>query len=430
MDILEAREQRSIHITKLMTEFEFKTIAILKLNVVGKDKNPKFMKFICLLFDKFMKREFKDKIILSRKNGSFDGDYIYYVIDEEGSIVKERTIIIEDKNPLGRLVDIDIYHKKSISRQDLSCEMRKCLVCDNFAHICSRSQTHSKEEINEKVKELIEEHLTDLIHSRVMKSIHTELDMYPKFGLVSNRDSGVHDDMNIEHFIKSTFAIKKYIKQFILYGIRNEDDPLKLQKIGEKAEKAMFKATNNINTQKGLIFALGVFLPAFSKAIVNNEDVGFVQNEISAITKVITKDYYKELENKENLTHGDIIYQQHKIRGIRGEALKGFDIIFEINRYENISKYNRPYEYFIELMSKLDDTTIIYRNDLPTLRQVQKEMTELISQGGFTENTLRYKQLSDQYISQGISPGGSSDLLVLKLIYERLNYLICTTCIK
>jgi holo-ACP synthase CitX len=426
MNILEAREERSKHIESLMEEHKYKSIVILKLNVVGTDKNPPFMRFICLLFDNFIKKEFKHKIITSKKNSSDDGDYVYYVIDEEGSLVKERTMSIEDNNYLGRLVDIDVYYQKSISRSDMKCDMRKCIICDNYAHICVRNQTHSKKEIFDKVHQLINEHLPELIMQEVMRSIYEELEMYPKFGLVTNRDSGVHQDMDYELFIKSTFAIKPYIKEYIEYGLGDIDNPLLLKEIGLKAEQAMFDATNNINTQKGLIFALGIFLPAMTKTIITNNDCEFFRNRIKYLSNTIIGNYYETLDQN-NLTHGDEIYLKHGIKGIRGETLNGFPLIFEI---PHIDSFYDSYEYFIRIMAKLDDTTIIHRTDLETLNLVKKEMQNLINIGGYIENKDTYNLISEKYKQNNISPGGSSDILVLKLIFEKLRYLLCITCIE
>ena len=124
--ILLAREQRSEHIEQLMNSYKDMTLAVLKLNVAGAEKNPVYMKFICLLFHKHIQEEFHSKIITFEKVSSLDGDYIYYIINEKGNIVKERTIYIEDHNYFGRLVDIDVFSDKGISRSDLQCEMRKC----------------------------------------------------------------------------------------------------------------------------------------------------------------------------------------------------------------------------------------------------------------------------------------------------------------
>lgn len=423
-NILDAREARSKHIQVLMDENKYKTIAVLKLNVVGENKNPVKMRFMCFYFNHLMKETFQEKLIESRIIQSQDGNYIYYVINEDGNIVKERTISIEDENYLGRLVDIDVYNQTSITRSDMSCEMRKCLVCDNYAHICARTKAHTEKELFTVIDDLIETHLTDLILNEVMMQIYEELEMFPKFGLVSHKDTGCHDDMNYELFIKSTFTLKPFIRQYILYGIKGLDNPLELQLIGQKAEYEMFAVTGGINTQKGLIFALGIFLPAITKAVLNNRSKDYLQQEIIRISQVIVGNYYDNIKGNSVHSHGDNIYIHHGLKGIRGEALKGFDIIFNVNSFDNIESGVRPYEYLVQIMSSLDDTTIIHKTNIATLKRVQEEMKSVIDNGGYSKNISKVNELSDLYKSQSISPGGSSDLLVLKMIFENLKYLL------
>ena len=425
MDILQAREIRGKHVSELMELHKYKTIAILKLNVVGKNKNPINMRFICLFFDNLIHQEFQGKIIESMKVRSDDGDYIYYVINEEGNLVKQRTIFIEDEHYLGRLIDIDIYNETSISRSDMSCEMRKCLICDNYAHICSRNQTHSQKDINRVVSELIENHLTDIILNEVMHTIYEELELYPKFGLVSQVDNGCHKDMDFELFVRSSFVLKPYLREYIQYGIEKFDNPIELQKIGIRAENGMFKATSNVNTQKGLIFALGLFLPALTKAIINNRDTDYIIQEIQRSASSIIGDYYRNVEFKENKSHGDMIYLDYGVKGIRGEALKGFKKVFDIPSFRNVGYEYRNHEYLVHIMAYLTDTTIVHKKGFKTLKRVQSDMDDIIKAGGYAKNNIRVKQLSDQYKDEGISPGGASDLLVVKMVYEKLRYLLC-----
>ena len=420
--ILLAREHRSEHIKQLIDNYPSRSIAVLKLNVVGENKNPSYMKFICLLFNQYMYEEFAYKIEKSEKVSSVDGDYIYYIIHEKGNIVKERTMYIEDHHYLGRLIDIDVYHEKSISRADLKCEMRTCLICDNYAHICSRNKTHSSEVIQAKVRSIIKENLVPMVLNEVIAQIYYELEMHPRFGLVGKMNPGAHDDMDFELFMKSTYSIKPFLKEFVEMGL-GEIDPLQLQKIGQKAEQAMYKATSGVNTQKGLIFALGIFLPAFVNSIVENQDEAYLIEKIKVIAIEIIGDYYDHLQNKEDPSHGDRIFLLHGIKGIRGEALNGFKLVFD--EVENADGSIRdPYEYLLHFMSQLDDTTIIHRKGLNGLRKVQKETNLLVENGGYKQNKLYYETLSDRYKQTGISPGGSSDLLVMKLIYENLKYLL------
>lgn len=429
-EVLDAREKRANHIIELMKEYRDKTIVIIKTNVPGGNKNPRNMVFICSYFIETIKSTFDSKILEYKKIHSLDGDYSYFVIDEEGNIVKEKTIMIEESTSLGRLIDIDVFNKNLITRSDLNIKFRTCLICEKPAYECSRSKAHSKQEIANRIQTIIEEFLTDFILNKTISSIYNELDLYPKYGLVSRKNSGCHTDMDASTFIKSIEAIKPFVKEYIVYGIHGLNDPYKLKNIGEKAEKAMFQTTSGINTHKGLIFALGVFLPAITKAIIRNENLNFIIKEISNTSEIIIGDYYKNLLEKENKTHGDIIYLKHKLKGLRGQALNGFRIIFTMPSYKNIPVIYRYHEYLIHIMSVLDDTTIIHKTNIETLKEVKSTFKDVLQKGGYSFNKELIKDISDSYIKRNISPGGSADLLVLKIIFEDLNHLIKTANIE
>jgi holo-ACP synthase len=58
--------------------------------------------------------------------------------------VKRATIALEDRNPLGRLWDLDVVTPDgAVSRRDLNFGPRRCFVCDRAAHECARSRAHS-----------------------------------------------------------------------------------------------------------------------------------------------------------------------------------------------------------------------------------------------------------------------------------------------
>ncbi len=419
--ILEAREKRAKHIEELIKKFKNNTIVIFKLNVPGENKNLVKLKFIYKIYDQLIQKEFNNLIINKGKTKSDDGDYLYYIINERGNIVKEKTIFMEDNNRLGKLIDIDVYDKVVISRTDLSYEMRKCLICNNYAHICVRTKAHTQKELFIKIDEIIINYLTNYILDKTINAIYSELKVYPKFGLVSIQSNGIHSDMTYQTFIDSTNIITPYLKEFILYGLNELDDPLILKQIGEKAEEAMFKETNSINTQKGLIFILGIFLPVISKSIKNNLGQKSIEKEIIKVSKTIIGNYYSNLTKKSSTSHGDLIYLKYNIKGIRGEVLNGLKIIFDVPSYKG-SFANL--EYLIYIMSLLDDTTIIHRTNLETLNNVKKTMKHIVKIGGYTNNKELVNNLSDEYIKLNISPGGAADILVVKILYEDLKELL------
>lgn len=422
--ILKAREVRAKHIKELMDAYPNQTVIILKTNVVGENKNPLHLKFMCSFFTDIIFDTFQDKIITSGNQQSDDGNYCYFVVDEIGAMVKIRTIEIEEASPLGRLIDIDVYHKKSITRQDLSCEMRKCLICDNYAHLCARAKKHTEKELHDKMQQIIHNFLVDYITNITIKAIYSELELYPKYGLVSHKDSGCHTDMNYETFVKSTFAIKKYISLYIKEGFKEDMDPLDLQKIGLRAEKKMFQATNGVNTHKGLIFLLGIFLPAVAKTITKNESKSYLKQLIKDISNTIVGDYYLNIQNKIEKSNSDIIFLETGLKGIRQEALEGLDLLFKVPEYKDFNQSITHHNYLIHLMSELDDTTIVHKTNPETLNRVKQDMKEVLNSGGYERNKERIQALSDEYKTLNISPGGSADMLVIKIIYEELKKLI------
>lgn len=416
--ILKARELRAKMIEEWTINNKNSSILVLKLNVVGDVKNIKRMQFILAFFHHQLIKIFSHHISQYQFVASLDGDYYIYAINEKGRLIKERTIVLEDHNMLGRLVDLDVYDHGAISRTDLSCDLRTCLICEEYAHICARSKRHTKKEIFDKMNQIIDEFLINHLSTETIKAIYQELDLYPKFGLVSSHDSGCHTDMNYETFIKSVFALKPFIKEYIQVGLDDEYNPLKLQEIGTRAEEKMFEATGGTNTHKGLVFLLGVFLNAMVNTVLANEGKTYLQEQIKKITNDIVGDYYEHVEEKPVKTHGDNIYLNYGLKGIRGEALKGLPLIFDISSFEEIYGVCRLHEYLIRLMAELDDTTILHKTNYQTLIEVQKDMKSIVRSGGYCLNNETMVRLSDEYKARNISPGGSADLLIIKLIYE------------
>ena len=67
--------------------------------------------------------------------------------------LKDIFIKIENENKLGRLFDIDVIDAKGkkLSRENF----RKCLICDKQAQECARSRTHTVQEMQKAIEELL-----------------------------------------------------------------------------------------------------------------------------------------------------------------------------------------------------------------------------------------------------------------------------------
>ncbi len=103
------------------------------------------------------------------------------------------------------------------------------------------------------------------LSSLALQSILYEISLTPKPGLVDKFSNGAHSDMNYSTFINSTAAISGYFNDLVQAGFAfTENDMTKalpvIRNIGLRMEKSMFLKHKQVNTQKGIIFLMGLSL--------------------------------------------------------------------------------------------------------------------------------------------------------------------------
>ena len=84
----------------------------------------------------------------------------YFLVEGERTDVKRACCRIEDEDPMGRLMDIDVIEPVDgtvapLSRERLGMTPRHCLLCDKPARECMRAHTHSPAEIFKKIDEIV-----------------------------------------------------------------------------------------------------------------------------------------------------------------------------------------------------------------------------------------------------------------------------------
>jgi holo-ACP synthase/triphosphoribosyl-dephospho-CoA synthase len=224
--------------------------------------------------------------------------------------------------------------------------------------------------------------------------------------------------MNYNTFITSTAAISGYFNDLVQAGFAFAENDMTtalpvIRNIGLRMEKSMFESTNNVNTQKGIIFLMGLSL--FSSGYLFAHEDEFESEKFRTIMKDICRDLTnRELENPQRppVTHGEQIFHKLEFAGARGEAENGFPMVFDYGLPE-LLKFNELNDHvllraFLAIAANNNDTNILYRSSMDVLNQFRK-----LSQTAL--NTDNLDPLADFCMKQRISPGGSADLLAVSI---------------
>lgn len=232
--------------------------------------------------------------------------------------------------------------------------------------------------------------LFERIGWRVRNALLGEVYATPKPGLVDRRDTGAHRDMNYETFLASTEAITPFLVRMFAEGMdaktsghTPEEVFLAIRGIGLEAERAMYAATDGVNTHKGMIFTMGIVLAAAGILYARREEAaerpvdddvtpealasadvqpmtadgepvtpetGVIAGQITVdaildrtrqmTARSMAEDFRKMLEHPPK-THGERLFQAYGERGIRGQAMEGFPILRDtavpwLRRFQNI----------------------------------------------------------------------------------------------
>lgn len=440
-EFLNHREKRVFHQEQLLRDTEGGiTLATVRVNYPGLEKSnyitDNIANIICEDIYVFNRKNIVYKEIYKNKEGMI-GHFIFNINHDE---VKKRLIYIEENHILGRCVDLDVYYIDDIksmmpalhgvSRSDIGLKPRRCFLCEEDARVCSRSQSHSINEIKEYFIKKYEEYLCYVnerdnlayeISQLALKAMIAEVSTMPSFGLVSPITKGSHRDMDYYTFLDSSFVISPFIKDMvnIAYSYEKPKNIFEaIRDIGIRCEEEMFKATNGVNTHKGMIFLIGIVAAAIGKALYEKLPFQEIENILKNMCENILDDF-TNVDKKKELTHGEKLYLKYGFTGIRGEVKKGLSNIFQeiLPYYEQSTlKGNNLYsQILLKLMSCVEDSTIVYRQNIEKLHEVQRYANEILQLGGFNtqEGIKAAYNFEKQCIDENISPGGSADLLAL-----------------
>ena len=260
------------------------------------------------------------------------------------------------------------------------------------------------------------------------QALQAELDTTPKPGLVDKDNNGAHRDMDHALMSRSIRAIHPYFVRLALLGFAadmpSHDD---IVKTGIEAERAMFEATNGINTYKGALFSMGLAVVAAAGKAWQGSSI-----TPQTLSAAISKLAFAFPDTKG--THGSKAKQTAAsetatFKGALDNAREGYPMLFNdwLPFYANLSKNGEPHALHLTLlriMCDLDDTNIVYRTSLAMMKQVKEKSRSVLSRwseathgtpqddGGTNLDTI-LGDMNRSFVQRNISPGGSADMLSL-----------------
>ena len=413
--ILNDREERYLYIQELSKTYH--NLIVLKANTPGPDKNRYSSLFLIKQLNQVVERRFS--ISFKILKNSFDGPYYVYAISNDISKdVKLKLINIENSHPLGRYIDLDLYvNSKMISREDFNIGLRNCMLCNHSAIDCMRNDRHTKEEILSHIDTHLSAFLTSNIKKFIEQSMLSELKLEQKFGLVTPTSSGSHDDMNYTMMLESINVLLPYFIEIFELGFLSDYDKDPFQeanRIGLKAEEAMFKQTHKVNTYKGLIYILGFVLLALGQNIKDPGGAHLGLIRIKELSSNVLDDFTKKTSSS-----GIDAYKKYHITGIRGEVFHGLPTIVNALDYFDKIDISDPKNFHAALLYFIihcEDTVLLKRSkSLDNYNHIKYLAAKI--------NPYDSKNISDfnnYCISHHISFGGSADLFI---ILQFINYI-------
>jgi len=252
-----------------------------------------------------------------------------------------------------------------------------------------------------------------------VRSLHQELTLYPKPGLVSLVDNGSHADMDAGTFMRSLFALRRYFALITRAGMQAAPFA-HLQQLGVQAEARMLAATGGINTHRGAIFALGMLCAAIGAC--RAQHIGLSPAAVRAALLIQWGDALARhcVPQPSGQSHGLQVARAHAVGGAREEGALGFPSVFEValpgleaTLAQGRSEYHARIDALFALMARLSDTNVYHRGGAAGAELVRQHSAAFVAAGGTANPAWPHAALACHraFVRQRLSPGGAADLL-------------------
>lgn len=159
--ILDSREKRQAKQKYFLKKYPGSSLICLTLNIPGPIKTNETLQKVYDSFYQQVLKELEIDIISVYSENLVTGNEGYINCKLPINQVKLKMIELEETHPFGRLMDIDVMilvqeKLEIISRTALGYSMRQCFICQKTAKECGRNRTHSVEELQLALTQIIQ----------------------------------------------------------------------------------------------------------------------------------------------------------------------------------------------------------------------------------------------------------------------------------
>lgn len=426
MDVLgmmQAREARAQRQAALLRAHQLPLICFT-MNTPGPEKtNAQIVQAFLLSRQRLVDALKAQRLLVKHMESHLlkSGPEAFFCVQGEARDVKKLCVMLEERDALGRLLDLDVLNRDGSKLSRENKESRGCLVCGNPGSLCAVSRAHSVESLFKTAMQIIKTALTEeeaqAIAGLASQALLMELAVTPKPGLVDRNNTGAHEDMDVYTFMASVPALTPYFMDCARLGQelgQTEACFARLRLEGMLAEGQMLRATGGINTHKGAIFTLGILAAAAGHLIAQGLPTSpeNLARAAASMSKEALERERKQLVNA--CTHGEALMTKG-LSGARAEAALGFPsvmntglpaLVLALQKGESMDQAGA--KALLSMMLVAQDTVLLRRAGAKNLGTIFARVGEVL-EGGAQEKELL--ELDGEFSAHKLSPGGSADLL-------------------
>jgi len=414
LEILQAREERAARQSCFLQRYG-RPLLSFSMNIPGPVKDTALVR---LAFYEG-RRRLLEAVQPVHEELCFDaaGPFLLWAVEKDAASVKRAAEVIEERDELGRLFDMDVLTAMGdkLSRS----EPRRCLLCGEDARICARSRSHGLRELTAETERRLLDFAAALYADKAVEALLAELYTTPKPGLVDRNNCGAHTDMDLPLFEKSAHALRPYFYDAFRIGYAAGEERASMERLrqrGVEGEREMFTATGGVNTHKGMVYTLGLLLGGAGRACALGGD------SVERAAELAQSDFAEAMAAaaQRSASHGEKLYVQKGVRGIRGEAADGFP--HARRAAARLGQGAAVTTVLLELMAELEDTNVLHRAGERGAALVKSEARRICAQPE-SEREAALRELDELFIRENISPGGAADTLAAGIFLDSVRSL-------